>query len=31
MFILHEFCMMMLDDSCVHTQLISMTHRYDKV
>ena len=31
MFTLHELCMMMLNDTCVHTQLISMTHIYDKV
>ena len=31
MFILYEFCMMMVDDRCVHIQLISMTHKNDKV
>ena len=30
MFTLHELCMMMRDNSCVHTQLIFMTHIYDK-
>ena len=30
MFTLHELYMMMLDDSSMYTQLISMTHIYDK-